>query len=85
MNYEHRKNLESLPSGVQIHSYLKEKILCVDLTWAITILAGSSFFSLLSGSAAAITIMVVTTTRTADALATAHLCADLIIGKKSLR
>ena len=77
MNYEHRKKLGSLPSGVQIHFIKRSTLLCADLTLAMAILAGSSSFLLSSGFAAATTITDATTT-TATVTAAAHLCADLI-------
>lgn len=75
MNYEHRKKLGSLPSGVQIHFIKRSTLLCADLTLAMAILAGSSSFLLSSGFAA--TTITDATTTTAAVTAAAHLCADL--------
>lgn len=75
MNYEHRKKLGSLPSGVQIHFIKRSTLLCADLTLAMAILAGSSSFLLSSGFAA--TTITDATTTTAAVTAAVHLCADL--------
>lgn len=75
MNYEHRKKLGSLPSGVQIHFIKRSTLLCADLTLAMAILAGSSSFLLSSGFAA--TTITDAATTTATVTAAAHLCADL--------